>query len=539
MSVENRFAFSQVGISPKVRRSRLRKPTSHKFTGNAGWLIPCYRCEYIPGDTVNINFSVICRSQTPFHATMDDAYLDVHFFAVPYRLVWNNFKAFMGEAVGSKWTPSVERTIPQIQAPSSDGFVIGTAADYFGMTPGVRSMNVSALPLRAYALIWNEFWRDQNLQDPVEIPMDDSTVVGANSGDHVINGAKGMILTSNRFHDYFSSALPFRNRGDELSLEMQLEPDGPLQLSQGSGNFKVVSGLGAWGDTYSGSSAYPVLFGAEGGSGAMGEGNSLSYDSGIKLALNADGMNNFIQAYNINQFLTISARTGGRYRELIKGHFGVTPSDRSMQVPEYLGGKRIPLNITQVPQTSSSTELYPQGNIAGYSLTGEVCDVCTKSFDEHGIIIGLCTVRANHSYQQGVERFFLRQNRFDFFWPELESSPDQPIYGEEIYAYNSYGSRNIFGYQEAYADYKYEPNRISGEFRSGHANSLDSWHYADEYSSVPTLGNDWIRETPDYIDRTLAVQSESAHQFLFDFKFTNTWVRPMSMYVMPSLFNHY
>lgn len=533
MSVENRFAFSQVGIDPKVRRSRFKRPTFHKFTGNAGWLIPCYRSEYLPGDTININFSVICRSQTPFHATMDQAYLDVHFFAVPYRLVWSNFKEFMGEAVGSKWTPSVERIIPQIQAPASGGFAIGTAADYFGITPGVASMNVSALPLRAYALIWNEYWRDQNLQDPVEIPMDDSTVVGANSGDHVINGAKGMILTSNRFHDYFSSALPFRNRGDELNLEMELQPDGPLTVSQTiSSSGQILTSPLEAGSVVSGGN--PILA----GSGGFSSGNFITYDSGIKLALNSDGMNNFIQAYNINQFLTISARTGGRYRELIRGHFGVTPSDRSMQVPEYLGGKRIPLNITQVPQTSSSSENSPQGNIAGYSLTGEVCDVCTKSFDEHGIIIGVCTVRANHSYQQGVERFFLRQNRFDFFWRELEQSPDQPIFGEELYAFNSYGSRKIFGYQEAYADYKYEPSRISGEFRSGHANSLDSWHYADEYSSVPTLGSDWIQETPDYIDRTLAVQSETAHQFLFDFKFDNTWVRPMSMYTMPGLFNH-
>lgn len=553
-NIESRFSKIP---SVDIGRSRFDRSSQHKTTGNAGELLPIYVDEVLPGDTFTMDLSTLCRMSTPIFPTMDNAFLDTYFFYVPSRIVWEHWKEFMGENTDGYWTPTTEYNIPTIEAPAA-GWDKGSIADYFGIPTNVNLTGVNALPFRAYALIWNEWFRDQNTMPPVFIPMDDSTVDGAKRTDAelfeqiIVNGYRGgHPLPVCKYHDYFTSCLPEPQKGPAVDIPL-FGNDLPVTtgaeshwLSQGP---MFASGI---------SSQFGLMAVADRGGNGVGIYSTLDQPTPLDVPSNSGlrpqnlyvdldnitygNINQLRQAFQIQKLYEKDARGGTRYREMLSAHFGVQSPDSRMQVPEYLGGKRIPINIDQVLQTSETTSTSPQGNTAAFSLTTDVSSVFTKSFTEHGYIIGLACVRTDHTYQQGVERFWSRQRRFDFYWPTLANIGEQAVLRKELCATGHNTDEHPFGYQEAWADYRYKPSRVSGAFRSNYAQSLDSWHYADYYEGLDqpyVVQAEWIAETKNNIDRTLAVSSAVEDQFLFDFYFKCICTRPMPMYSVPGLIDH-
>ena len=540
---ESHFAVNPTSID--MPRSIFDLSHKHATTFNAGELAPIYLEEVLPGDTFNVNTSLVARMSTPIHPVMDNCYLDVYFFFVPNRLVWNHWPEFMGENRTTKWEQETEYEVPQITSPSG-GFNKGTIAEGLGIPIGISNLSVSVLPIRSYVLIYNEWFRDQNLQDPAYLSLDDSTTAGSNGSTYQIDAQKGgKYLPVNKFHDYFTSALPEPQKGPDVLLP--LGDKAPvigngitLGLTDGTNNFGFVDGTNPYINT--------GAFGKETGSTPSGGTNpnpnktiGVTTDpekSGIVADLStatAATINNLRQAIAIQHLFEKDARGGSRYIEIIKSHFGVTSPDGRHQRPEYLGGKRIPITMNQVLQTSSTDSTSPQGNTAAYSLTNDQSDSFTKSFTEHGHIIGVACVRTDHTYQQGIERLWNRKRRFDYYWPELANIGEQAILNKEIYAQGTDADDEVFGYQEPWAEYRYKANRVSGAFRSTYGQPLDSWHYGDKFTSQPILGATWLKETTANIDRTLAVQSSVEDQFIVDFWFDVKATRPLPMYGVPGL----
>lgn len=533
-----------------IKRSRFKRPSTHKTSWNCSDLIPIYvDSDILPGDSVKMRMAEIVRMQTPIFPVMDNAYMDIYFFFVPHRIVWEHWKEFWGENNLTAWEQQVTYEIPQIQAPASTGWTEGTIADYMGIPTGIDDISVNHLPFRAYVKCWNDWFRDENLKDPAFIQSDETTLTGANTGNYVTAaqlGAKPLKVA--KYHDYFTSALPAPQKGPSVNL--------PL------GSTAPV--IGTTPEKFDGQTVDSGLLNQHilGYRGTTGDGNfrtdettsnTLGLNKVIGLAAdlsNAIGatINQLRQAFAVQAFYEAQSRGGSRYIEFIKNIFGVTSPDGRLQRSEYLGGTRVQINMDQVLQTSSTDAVSPQGNTAAFSCTVNTEeDLFTHSFTEHGTLIGLACIRTDHTYQQGINRMWSRKKWTDFYVPQLANLGEVPILNKELYAQGTSVvdtdgniiDDQVFGYQEAWADYRYMPSRVSGEMRSNYAQSLDSWHYADDYNELPTLSSGWIDETEDNVDRTISVQHSTANQFFGDFYFDPIYVRPMPVYSIPAMLNHF
>lgn len=561
-NAESHFAVNPTRID--MSRSRFDRSSSYKTTFNVGQIIPFYVDEVLPGDTFSIDTSKVVRMQTLLTPVMDDIFLDTYYFFVPNRLTWNHWKQFMGENTESAWIPSVEYEVPQLTAPEG-GWNIGTIADYMGIPTGVSGLSVNALPFRAYALIMNEWFRDENLSDPLNIPVTDATVQGVNTGTFVTDVAKGGLpYTAAKYHDYFTSALPAPQKGPDVTIPVASAVQYPVIPLDKNVSFDS-SGIGMrLGDVEtsnpvipSNGTYYPLNYGGGSGSGSpLGKtgfyiGSLENNPQGSALAplnlwaigdgtVQAATINQLRLAFQIQKLYERDARGGTRYIEILKSHFGVTSPDARLQRPEYLGGNRIPININQVVQSSSTDASgTPQGNTAAYSLTSDNHSDFTKSFVEHGFLIGVMVARYRHTYQQGLERFWSRKDRFDYYFPVFANIGEQAIKNKEIYAQGTEKDDEVFGYQEAWADYRYRPSRVTGEMRSSAPQSLDVWHLGDDYESLPSLSDSWIREDSKTVNRVLAVSDDVSAQLFCDIYVRNLCTRPMPLYSIPGLIDHH
>lgn len=558
-NANSRFATNPVRLD--MSRSKFPRNFSHKTTFNAGQVIPFYIDEVLPGDTFQVRTSKVVRMQTLLTPVMDNVYLDTYYFFVPNRLVWEHWKQFMGENTESAWIPQVEYEVPQLTAPAN-GWEVGTLADYMGVPIGVKGLSVSALPFRAYALIMNEWFRSENLTDPLNIPVDDATVQGVNTGNYVSDVAKGgKPFVANKFRDYFTSCLPSPQKGPDVTINtaqlgnapvVPMDKPVPKDLLNYPYNVYIPNGNGNFGAGYHAGSVYQNGF--AGAYWLAKEGNSdldptidngvagypanlwAKFDNTVSVAT----INQLRTAFQIQKFYERSARGGSRYIETLKAHFGVTSPDARLQRPEYLGGNRIPVSINQVIQNSGTVSgSTPLGDTGAMSLTTDVHSDFTKSFVEHGFVIGVMVARYDHTYQQGIERFWSRKSMFDYYWPEFANIGEQAVLNKEIYAQGNAQDDEVFGYQEAWADYRYKPSRVSGEMRSSYAQSLDVWHLADDYSKMPALSDAWIHEDPATINRVLAVSDNLANQFFCDIYVQNYSTRNMPLYSIPGLIDHH
>ena len=538
--------FSQV---PRVdiARSRFDRSSSIKTSFNVGELIPFYVDEVLPGDTFSVDTSKVVRMQTMITPIMDNVYLDTYWFYVPSRILWTHWRELMGENRESAWIPTTEYSVPQVTAPSG-GWASGTIADYMGIPTKVEGISVNALQFRGYARIWNEWFRDENLQQPVVQDMDDTTNTGSNTGTQLSDAQNGgMPLKVAKYHDYFTSCLPEPQKGEASIVPIG---SGALPVYWADQNQNFITKFNAPGfvpnmsdDTPLGSNyAYGDWNGSSSGNvnRPVNATNAIPPNQEGFLAadashLSAISINELRQAIAIQHILEADARGGTRYTELLAHEFGVTSPDSRLQRSEYLGGARIPINMNQVIQTSATDETSPQGNVSAYSMTTDVTKMCSYSAVEHGYIFILAAIRVDHSYQQGLSRMWTRKTRFDFYHPLLANLGEMAVLNKEIYCQGNEQDDEVFGYQEAWADYRYHPNIVTGEMRSNYVQSLDSWHYGDYYTKLPTLSSNWIKEGTENIDRTLAVQSENSHQFIANVYFDQTWTRPMPIYSVPGL----
>ena len=545
---EYRFAQNpQVGVS----RSRFQRNSDNKTTFNTGDLIPIYLDEVLPGDTHEIDMACVMRMATPIFPVMDNAFCDFYFFFVPNRLLWEHWKEFMGENKETAWTPKTEYSIPQVTAPA-EGWAEGTLADYLGLPTKVKNISVSALPGRAYGLIYNEWFRNQNVTQPTLVEVTDATTNGKNDGrdtnDSAITLAKP--LKAAKIFDYFTGALPEPQKGEPITIPMTgSAPIGLYNAATGdvttnSAKMKEIftgSGLASVNGTYKASYWDPGDGPTRNKGLAVGE-TTANIFTGVVLGadlsnVTAATINQLRQAFQIQKLLEKDARGGTRYREVLREHFGVISPDSRMQIPEYLGGYRLPINVSQVIQTSSTDSTSPQGNTAALSVTTMNKSMFTKSFTEHGFIMGLAVVRTDQTYQQGIERMWSRTGRYDYYWPVLANIGEQAILNKEIYAEGNPNDNEAFGYQEAWADYRYKPSKVTGLFRSNAQQSLDAWHYAQDYKSLPFLGTQWMEQSDTEMKRTLAVQNQP--DFIADFYFMNKTTRCMPVYSIPGLIDHH
>lgn len=556
-NAESHFAVNPTRID--MSRSRFDRSSSYKTTFNVGQIIPFYVDEVLPGDTFSIDTSKVVRMQTLLTPVMDDIFLDTYYFFVPNRLTWSHWKQFMGENTESAWIPSVEYEVPQLTAPEG-GWNIGTIADYMGIPTGVSGLSVNALPFRAYALIMNEWFRDENLSDPLNIPVTDATVQGVNTGTFVTDVAKGGLpYTAAKYHDYFTSALPAPQKGPDVTIP--IADAGTFQVVtrpenvsyKGSATPLRFGLVDSPDQVYEGQ--YPLYnrflgvnqgLGANTSKGAAGSQDNIPLLAPLNLWAEGSGVaqaatiRQLRLAFQIQKLYERDARGGTRYIEILKSHFGVTSPDARLQRPEYLGGNRIPININQVVQSSSTDASgTPQGNTAAYSLTSDNHSDFTKSFVEHGFLIGVMVARYRHTYQQGLERFWSRKDRFDYYFPVFANIGEQAIKNKEIYAQGTVKDDEVFGYQEAWADYRYRPNRVTGEMRSSAPQSLDVWHLGDDYESLPSLSDSWIREDSKTVNRVLAVSDNVSAQLFCDIYVRNLCTRPMPLYSIPGLIDHH
>jgi hypothetical protein len=544
-----RFALNPTNLD--IARSTFRRDHSVKLSFNVGDVIPFYVDEVLPGDTFQLKTSMVARLQTLLTPMMDNLYLDTYFYFVPNRIVWQHWRELMGENTQSAWIPTTEYSVPQVTAPSG-GWSIGSIADYMGIPTGVANLSVNALPFRAYALIMNEWFRDENLSDPLNIPVDDATLGGSNGTNYITDVVKGgMPFKAAKFHDYFTSALPAPQKGPDvtisvsgganypvqtLSKDIPGSPTAPLRVKTFDEMPYNVIGINKSTAPQPGS-VWASQNTTSGNADFFVPTNLWAINDG---SVSATTINQLRMAFQIQKLYEKDARGGTRYIEILKSHFGVTSPDARLQRPEYLGGNRIPVNINQVVQSSATQSSgTPLGDTAAFSVTTDVHGDFIKSFVEHGFVIGIMVARYDHTYQQGLERFWSRKDRLDYYFPVFANIGEQPILNKEIYAQGTDQDNEVFGYQEAWADYRYKPSRVAGEMRSKAPTSLDVWHLADEYTTLPKLSDAWIREDKTNVDRVLAVTSSVSNQMFADLFISCKATRPMPVYSIPGLIDHH
>lgn len=544
-----RFALNPTNLD--IARSTFRRDHSVKLSFNVGDVIPFYVDEVLPGDTFQVKTSMVVRLQTLLTPMMDNLYLDTYFYFVPNRIVWQHWRELMGENTQSAWIPTVEYSVPQVSAPAG-GWSIGSIADYMGVPTGVPRLFVNALPFRAYALIMNEWFRDENLSDPLNIPVDDATLGGSNGTNYITDVVKGgMPFKAAKFHDYFTSALPAPQKGPDvtipvsgganypvqtLSKEIPGSPTAPLRVKTFDEMPYNVIGINKSTAPQPGS-VWATQNTTTGNADFFIPTNLWAINDG---SVSAATINQLRMAFQVQKLYEKDARGGTRYIEILKSHFGVTSPDARLQRPEYLGGNRIPVNINQVVQSSATqADGTPLGDTAAFSVTTDVHGDFIKSFVEHGFVIGVMVARYDHTYQQGLERFWSRKDRLDYYFPVFANIGEQPILNKEIYAQGTTQDDEVFGYQEAWADYRYKPSRVAGEMRSKAPASLDVWHLADEYTTLPKLSDAWIREDKTNVDRVLAVTSSVSNQMFADLYIQCKATRPMPVYSIPGLIDHH
>ena len=527
----------------EIRRAKFQRDFNLLTTMNEGDLVPIYLDEVLPADTFKINLNALVRMATPLYPVMDNCYMDFYFFFVPARLLWKHFQNLMGQNDATFWAETTEYTTPTTTAPEG-GWKIGTLADYFGIPTGVSNLKVNSLPFRAYAKIWNEWFRDENLQQPVTQSMDDTTTNGVNTGTNLSDAeAGGLPLKVCKYKDYFTSCLPSPQKAAEpvklpmtgaagvyaySDKELKNKAEATINSFASQTDFGGVTNQRLY-DIHLWTSEPEQLY--------VGDGEAKKvYHLGADLTkVEATTINELRQAIAVQHIFERDARTGTRYKEILKGAWGVTSPDARLDRSEYIGGHRMPININQVIQTSSTDSTSPQGNTGAYSMTTLSRNMCTYSATEHGYVLGLAAIRVDHSYQQGLSRLWTRNTRFSYYDPMLANLGEQAVLNQEIYAQGKQQDEEVFGYQEAWADYRYRTNMVTSEMRSTYAQTLDAWHYADKYDALPTLSSSWIKEGTENIDRTLAVQSSNSHQFICNFYYEQAWTRPMPIYSVPGI----
>lgn len=544
----NRNVESHFAQLPKVdiSRSRFDRSASVKTSFNVGDLVPFYVDEVLPGDTFKVKTSKVVRMQPFVAPIMDNVYLDTYYFFVPNRLTWTHWRELMGENTESAWIPETVYSVPQVIAPAG-GWSNGTIADYMGIPTQVEGLSVNALPFRAYALICNEWFRDENLTDPLNISVSDATQTGSNGNNYVSDVALGgKPFKASKYHDYFTSCLPSPQKGPDISIPIGQLADLPVivgdvhHANDDKPSITIMTDAATPGSLAINSENRLLKFGSSTPSSPSGVFHFTNLWAQGADAIESTSINQLRIAFQMQKLYERDARGGTRYIELLKSHFGVTSPDARLQRPEYLGGNRVPITINQVLQQSATQEgTTPQGNPVGMSLTSDNHSDFTKSFVEHGFVIGVMVARYDHTYQQGLNRMWSRKTRFDYYWPVFANVGEQAVLNKEIYAQGTSKDNEVFGYQEAWADYRYRPNIVTGEMRSNSTKSLDVWHLADDYASQPFLSDVWIREDNTPLDRCLAIKSSVSNQLWADIYISNICTRPMPMYSVPGLMDHH